>query len=116
SDAHAAAAPGPGELRAADVSLAVVRSWHEYGEALIECVEGCRCQPSVLDAAWGNPSTQSYISTFRVTEHERCVVRLTVQPSRYDPPRTKFEVRALLVSPPGAVLSTGVNVKGHGLR
>lgn len=48
------------------------------GVARVECRSGCSCDKTRLDGTWATPVSLQQIHTFRVTQHEACVIRVTV--------------------------------------
>ncbi|KAL4422439.1 hypothetical protein ABPG75_008636 [Micractinium tetrahymenae] len=70
-----------GGLQANDTTtvwLIHLRSYEHMGTARVECRQGCSCSPSRLDAIWKKRVSLNQIHSFQVSQHERCVVRVTI--------------------------------------
>ncbi|KAL4436103.1 hypothetical protein ABPG77_005551 [Micractinium sp. CCAP 211/92] len=62
----------------ATVWLMYLRSYEHMGTARVECRRGCSCPLSRLDATWAKRASLNQIHSFQVSQHKRCVVRVTV--------------------------------------
>ncbi|KDD72119.1 hypothetical protein H632_c3839p0, partial [Helicosporidium sp. ATCC 50920] len=60
------------------VSLLYLKSYQHMGQARVECVKGCTCAPTVVDAHHGTPASQTYLHTFEASPHKDCRIRVTV--------------------------------------
>ncbi|PRW61022.1 hypothetical protein C2E21_0416 [Chlorella sorokiniana] len=48
------------------------------GVALVECKEGCTCQPAKLDGKYDKPVSIFWMLKLFVSQHERCRLRVTI--------------------------------------
>ena len=84
------------------VGLTYLRSYSRMGKALIECVDGCRCAPTLIDAL----DTSRHDSLFGATELPAtstrggadCVLRLTNRAGAGN--ESKFRLAGLYLSEP----------------
>eukprot|EP00955_Chlamydomonas_euryale_P105004 365607-Chlamydomonas_euryale.AAC.15 len=70
----------------------------------VECVEGCECGPRYIDGWHDLHQSQTFLAALKVTQHEACVLAVTVEPSRVqgeagnDRQGSKFKVSGVMLS------------------
>lgn len=51
------------------------------GKADVECVSGCTCNVTILEGHTDEKNSQLHLHKFLVSQHEKCVVRVTGGPN-----------------------------------
>eukprot|EP00887_Chlorella_sp_A99_P000046 scaffold16.g46.t1 len=62
----------------ATVYLGYIRSWRGMGRARVECMRGCRCEPTTIDGAWRRKATLRQTHTFLASQAAACRLRVTI--------------------------------------
>lgn len=60
------------------VWLSHLKSYRGMGVALVECKEGCTCQPAKLDGKYDRHVSVFWMLKFFVSQHERCRLQVTI--------------------------------------
>ena len=68
-------------------------SMQHMGVARVECRSGCRCEPTTIDSTWHKQVSLQQIHMFRVSQHEACVMRVTVVEERGEAKSDGHKVR-----------------------
>ena len=63
------------------------------GVARVECRSGCRCEPTTIDSTWDKQVSLQQIHMFRVSQHEACVMRVTIVEERGEAQSDGHKVR-----------------------
>eukprot|EP00887_Chlorella_sp_A99_P003432 scaffold7.g3432.t1 len=88
---------GSGGGHATTVHLGHLKSYQHMGRARVECVAGCRCQPSTLEGAWERKATLQAQHSFQATQAGACRLRVTVLPGSGG--THKVQLTSVMVSP-----------------
>ncbi|KAL4448549.1 hypothetical protein ABPG75_005768 [Micractinium tetrahymenae] len=103
-DSRKGTAPGAAAVRGlcthASVYIIYLRSYEHMGTALVTCVAGCRCAPTIIDGTWQTPASLQQMHKFYVTQHEDCRVRVAVRQEPGATPQEghKVSLMGLIVS------------------
>lgn len=76
---HVRVTNGTAKTIESNVALVYLRSYEQMGMALVECASGCRCRATAIDGSWPKRVSLMQHHSFKVTQHMRCVVRVTIQ-------------------------------------
>ncbi|KAG1666700.1 hypothetical protein FOA52_013612 [Chlamydomonas sp. UWO 241] len=86
------------------VAIAHLKSYDEnMGIATVSCVANCSCTPVLMDGWHTDQSSQTYMATVTPTQHEACIMAITVHATRALGtedgqwlPGTKFKVSGVM--------------------
>ncbi len=53
------------------------RSYERMGKANVTCVQGCRCEPSILNGHTTHRHSQLEMHSFYATQSDKCIIRIT---------------------------------------
>ncbi|PSC76523.1 Beta-glucan synthesis-associated SKN1 [Micractinium conductrix] len=82
ADGKGVRAEKDGKKVKANIWLSYLRSYTHMGVARVECRSGCKCEDTRIDSTWADHVSLQQIHMFRVSQHKRCVVRVTVVDER----------------------------------
>ncbi|KAL4440672.1 hypothetical protein ABPG77_000381 [Micractinium sp. CCAP 211/92] len=99
----AAAGGGAGSGAGGDratVFLGYLSSYDGMGQARVECVSGCKCAATAFDARWKQKVSLTQMHQFKVSQHPRCRVRVTIAQPGDDSSSggSKVQLNALMVA------------------
>lgn len=60
------------------LALSYLRSYSDTGKALVECVDGCTCEPTKVDAVSVRHTSEIHTERIVVSAAPECRVRVTV--------------------------------------
>lgn len=81
----------------ATVFLGYLRSYEGMGQARVQCVSGCKCVATTVNARWKQKVSLTQMHQFKVSQHPRCKLRVTiVQPD--DGGGSKVQLNAVMVA------------------
>ncbi|KAL4423591.1 hypothetical protein ABPG77_004631 [Micractinium sp. CCAP 211/92] len=78
ADGKSIKADKDGKKVKANIWLSYLRSYEHMGVARVECRSGCKCEPTKIDGTWKDQVSLQQIHMFRVSQHPKCVVRVTI--------------------------------------
>lgn len=90
-----ASGSGKGAGGDASIWLTYLRSYQNMGRARVECLFGCTCKATHIDASWARRESLQQIHSFKVSQHPQCRIRATILSGETG---SKMSLQALMVT------------------
>ena len=82
------------------IEIAYLKSYVQMGQAAVRCISGCTCNDTVMEGHHDEKTSQLYLHEFSATQHDACVISLTVLASTQSH-RHKVKVSGIMISEEG---------------
>jgi hypothetical protein len=86
------------------LAISYLRSYSNMGVARLECVSGCKCKPSDIDAKNVKPTSEMFTHRITISDHPKCLLKLTVL-KKTNTGKHKFRVSSLAVHKQDSIMS-----------
>ena len=109
---NGAASTGSDALNTSDkesiVLLGHMKSYEHMGQARVECIANCTCEPTIFNSLWETKASVMDLHSFKVKEHPWCRIRVTVLDATSNPTgEHKIKLSGIIVVPSGTWVVEG---------